>query len=223
MNIRDIIKEELKALLKESPELWKYIYNFRNTYVPKPITESLKKYTIKKPSQIKKGITIADKNDFASWEVLSIQKDGIIILGDKQTGAKSEEDFKSLQKNYWLTENSNMFYKRMDTGKRIMYYLYKADSSFWKKIGKPGSLYKDHQINKKGHALSGFTAHEFPNSTLQFGIGIKGGFQGPGTFRVTWWDNNNKEDFDVWDEGKMIEEFRKITKEIYKTFKKENK
>lgn len=34
-NIRTVIREELKSLLKEEPEMWKYIYNFGNTYVPK--------------------------------------------------------------------------------------------------------------------------------------------------------------------------------------------
>jgi len=33
--IRDVIREELQGLLKEEPELWNYIYNFGNTYVPK--------------------------------------------------------------------------------------------------------------------------------------------------------------------------------------------
>jgi len=33
--IRNVIREELKGLLKEDPNLWEYIYNFGNTYIPK--------------------------------------------------------------------------------------------------------------------------------------------------------------------------------------------
>lgn len=42
MNIKEVIREEIRSLLKEDPKLWKYIYNFDNKYVPSPITESFK-------------------------------------------------------------------------------------------------------------------------------------------------------------------------------------
>ena len=33
--LKQIIREEIRGLLKEEPELWDYIYNFSNTYRPK--------------------------------------------------------------------------------------------------------------------------------------------------------------------------------------------
>ena len=35
VKLKNIIREELNGLLKEEPELWKYIHNFGNTYIPK--------------------------------------------------------------------------------------------------------------------------------------------------------------------------------------------
>jgi hypothetical protein len=35
LNVENMIREEIRTMLKEDPNLWDYIYNFGNTYIPK--------------------------------------------------------------------------------------------------------------------------------------------------------------------------------------------